>query len=103
MARGCSPAKTVGMKAARKRTTRIESLLSRFIRTSSRAALSSTDIRRYSSIRQRDRFEQAAAVVPRDPLERRELDVLEPVGGHRQIALENLALRPQLAVYLRTI
>jgi hypothetical protein len=26
-----------------------------------------------------ERFEQAAAVVPRDPLERRELDVLEPL------------------------
>jgi hypothetical protein len=25
-----------------------------------------------------ERFEQASAVVPRDPLERRELDVLEP-------------------------
>jgi len=31
-----------------------------------------------------ERFEQAVAVVPRDPLERRELDVLEPFHGPRR-------------------
>src|SRR6516162_3534192 len=89
-----------------------------------------------------ERFEQAAPVVPRDPLQRRELDVLQGVprqnpscgqvvdlsarirrqsrlmismllhlfrlfpflcGGHRQLALENLALRQQLAMYKRTL
>ncbi len=31
-----------------------------------------------------ERFEQAAAVEPRDPLQRRELDVLEPLHGPRR-------------------
>ena len=50
-----------------------------------------------------ERFEQAAAVVPRDPLERRELDVLEPLPGPPPIDLLRLeqpdpALRQGLVI-----
>ena len=37
-----------------------------------------------------ERFEQAAAVVPRDPLERRELDILDPFPGPPTVDLFRL-------------